>query len=64
MSHGFDPKISVLNAFNQSHDIKNLFVPDGSSFVSGGAQNPTLTILALANRSSEYAADLMKRGDI
>ena len=61
---GSDPKKSVLNAFNQSHDVRNVFVPDGSSFVSGGAQNPTLTILALAMRSSEYLADLMKKGDV
>ena len=56
---GDDPKTSVLNNFNQSHDTKNLFVIDGSSFTSGGPQNPTLTILALAMRASEYLADLM-----
>ena len=59
---GADPKTSVLNGFNQSHDVKNLFVMDGSAFVSGGSQNPTLTILSLAMRSSEYlAAKLAKR---
>ncbi len=59
---GADPKTSVLNAFNQSHDVKNLFVMDGGAFVSGGSQNPTLTILALAMRSSEYlAAKLSKK---
>lgn len=57
---GSDPKRSVLNGFNQSHDVKNLFVVDGSSFVSGGAQNPTLTILALAMRASEYLAEQMR----
>lgn len=61
---GNDPKKSVLNRFNQSHDVKNLFVVDGSSFVSGGAQNPTLTILALAMRASEYMAAEMKKGSI
>ena len=57
---GSDPKRSVLNGFNQAHDVKNLFVVDGSSFVSGGAQNPTLTILALSMRASEYLAEQMR----
>src|SRR5450631_2756357 len=48
---GADPKKSVLNRFNQAHDVKNLFVLDGSAFVSGGSQNPTLTILALSMRA-------------
>ncbi|MFN0123597.1 MAG: GMC oxidoreductase [Blastocatellia bacterium] len=61
---GDNPKTSVLNKWNQSHDIKNLFVVDGSSFVSGGAQNPTLTIMALAMRSAEYIADQVRRGDL
>lgn len=61
---GSDPKKSVLNAFNQVHDVKNLFVPDGSSFVSGGSQNPTLTILALSMRASEHIAERMKRREI
>ncbi len=61
---GANPKTSVLNAFNQAHDIKNLFVMDGSAFVSGGSQNPTLTISALAMRAAEYMADQMRRGDI
>lgn len=59
---GADPKKSVLNGYNQSHDVKNVFVVDGSSFPSGGAQNPTLTILALSMRASEYLADQMKKG--
>ncbi len=58
---GADPKKSVLNGYNQSHDIKNLFVVDGSSFVSGGAQNPTLTILALTMRASEYLFEQAKK---
>ncbi len=61
---GDDPKKSVLNKFNQSHDVKNLFVVDGSSFVSGGSQNPTLTILALAMRSAEYLAEEMRKGQV
>ncbi len=57
---GSDPKTSVLNQFNQCHDVKNLFVMDGSAFTSGGPQNPTLTILALAMRASEYLAEQMR----
>jgi len=57
---GADPKTSVLNKFNQCHDVRNLFVLDGSSFTSGGSQNPTLTILALAMRASEYLAEQMR----
>jgi choline dehydrogenase-like flavoprotein len=61
---GSDPKKSVLNNFNQSHDVKNLFVVDGSAFVSGGSQNPTLTILALTMRASEYLAEEMRKKNI
>ncbi|MGH9719002.1 MAG: GMC oxidoreductase [Bryobacteraceae bacterium] len=61
---GRDRKTSVLNRFNQSHDVKNLFVVDGSAFVSGGAQNPTLTILALTMRASEYLAGQMRTREI
>ena len=58
------PKTSVLNKWNQSHDIKNLFVVDGSSFVSTGWQNPTMTILALSMRSAEYMAEQMRQRNI
>ncbi len=61
---GNDPKTSVLNKWNQSHDIKNLFVVDGAAFTSAGWQNPTLTILALAMRSSEYLAEQMRTGAV
>ena len=61
---GDDPKTSVLNKWNQSHDIKNLFVVDGSSFVTGGYQNPTMTILSLSMRASEYLAEQMRAGNV
>jgi choline dehydrogenase-like flavoprotein len=61
---GDDPHTSVLNKWNQSHDIKNLFVVDGSSFVSGGWQNPTMTILALSMRASEHLAEQMRQGNV
>ncbi|HZL57014.1 MAG TPA: GMC family oxidoreductase [Bryobacteraceae bacterium] len=57
---GDDPKTSVLNRWNQSHDMKNLFVVDGGSFVCGGSQNPTLTILALSMRASDYLAEQLR----
>lgn len=61
---GDDPKQSVLNKWNQSHDIKNLFVVDGSSFTSAGWQNPTMTILALSMRASEYMAEQLRQRNI
>jgi choline dehydrogenase-like flavoprotein len=61
---GDDPKSSVLNKWCQSHDIKNLVVVDGSSFVSGGWQNPTMTISALAMRASEHLAEEMRKGNV
>ena len=61
---GVDPKTSVLNQFQQSHDVKNLFVVDGSSHVSASCQNPTWTIMALAWRSSEHLADELKKGNL
>ena len=61
---GNDAKTSVLNKFNQSWDVKNLFVVDGASFVTSANQNPTLTILALTMRACEYLADEYKRGNL
>jgi choline dehydrogenase-like flavoprotein len=61
---GTDPKTSVLNQFQQTHDVRNLFVMDGSCFVSCGCQNPTLTIMALAVRSTDYLLGEMKKGNL
>jgi glucoside 3-dehydrogenase (cytochrome c) catalytic subunit len=61
---GLDPKKSVLNPFEQSHDVPNLFVMDGSGFVSSACQNPTLTIMALALRSTDYLMGELKRGNV
>ncbi len=55
---------SVVNAFNQAHDAKNLFVVDGGPFVSQADKNPTWTILALAWRTSEYIIDQMKQKNL
>jgi len=59
---GADPKKSVLNQFQQTHDIKNLFVMDASGFTSNPCQNPTLTIMALCVRSCDYLMAELKRG--
>jgi choline dehydrogenase-like flavoprotein len=61
---GNDPKKSVLNKFNQSWDVKNLFVTDGSCFVSSGCQNPTLTMMALTVRACDYIVDQQKKGNL
>ncbi|HEY1024367.1 MAG TPA: GMC family oxidoreductase [Sphingobacteriaceae bacterium] len=61
---GDDPKRSVLNKFNQSHDVKNVFVVDGGSFVSQADKNPTWTILALSMRASEFMIDELKKQNI
>ncbi len=59
-----NPRDGVVNSHGQAHDVKNLFVSDGSQFVSSGAENPTLTIVALALRQSEYIADQMGKNAI
>ncbi len=61
---GNDPKKSVLNKFNQSWDVKNLFVTDGSCFVSSGCQNPTLTMMALTVRACDYIVNQQKKGNL
>ncbi|MGH3628125.1 MAG: GMC oxidoreductase, partial [Sciscionella sp.] len=61
---GSDPATSVVNANCQAHDVKNLFVADGSPFVSQADKNPTWTILALAWRTSDYIARQRAAGAI
>jgi choline dehydrogenase-like flavoprotein len=61
---GKDPSASVLNGFNQCHDVDNLFVTDGASFCSTATQNPSLTFMALTVRAVDYAAKEMKQGRI
>lgn len=61
---GSDPKVSALNQFCQMHDVKNLFVVDGSAFTTASEKNPTLTILALAWRATDYLASQLKKGDV
>ncbi|WP_234800952.1 GMC oxidoreductase [Luteitalea pratensis] len=61
---GPDAKSSVLNQFQQAHEVKNLFVTDGAGFPSIACQNPTLTIMALTVRSCDYILDEMKKGNL
>src|SRR5437016_3170287 len=61
---GADPKTSVLNGFCQAHDVKNLFVTDGAPLVTNPDKNPTLTIMALSWRASEYLLDEARKGNI
>jgi choline dehydrogenase-like flavoprotein len=61
---GTNPKKSVLNAFNQVHDVKNVFVTDGAAFVTQGCYEPTLTIMAVSMRAADYIVRAAKRGDL
>jgi choline dehydrogenase-like flavoprotein len=61
---GNDPRSSVLNPFCQTHEVKNLFVTDGASFVTNPDKNPTLTINALSWRAADYLAEEMRKGDV
>lgn len=61
---GTDPKTSVLNPFLQAYDVRNLFVMDGSSFPSSAWQNPTLTIMALAVRSTDYLLEQLRTSSL
>ena len=61
---GSDPRKSALNGYCQAHEVKNLFVTDGACFVSNADKNPTLTIMALCWRASEYLLSEAKKGNI
>jgi choline dehydrogenase-like flavoprotein len=61
---GRDAKTSVLNAFNQAHDVKNLFVTDGACMTSSSCVNPSITYMALTARACDYAVAQMKKGEL
>jgi len=61
---GNDPKTSVVDRYNRSHDVRNLFIVDGSSLVTSGRGQPTMTIQALAFRAGDNIARFAKRGEI
>lgn len=61
---GKDPTTSVLNQYNQAHDVPNLFVTDGACMTSSGCQNPSLTYMAMSARGAHYAAEFLRAGKI
>jgi choline dehydrogenase-like flavoprotein len=58
------PRDGVVNKWGQTHDITNLFISDGSQFTTGGAENPTLTIVALATRQADTITTMMGKNEI
>ncbi|MBC2670108.1 GMC oxidoreductase [Novosphingobium piscinae] len=61
---GRDPATSVLNRYNQAHEVPNLFITDGAAMASSGCQNPSLTYMALSARAAYHAAEFLKAGTI
>lgn len=61
---GRDPKTSVLNGWNQMHDVKNVFITDGSCMASSACQNPSLTYMALTARAADHAVSELKKGNV
>lgn len=61
---GHDPKTSMVNKWNQIHSVPNVFVTDGSVMTSVSTQNPSLTFMAMAARSANYAVELLKKGEL
>ncbi len=56
-----NPRDGVCNSYGQTHDIANLFISDGSQFTTSGAENPTLTIVALSIRQAGHIADQLQK---
>jgi choline dehydrogenase-like flavoprotein len=61
---GRDAKTSVLNKWNQLHEVPNVFVTDGSAMTSSACQNPSLTYMALTARAADYAVSQLKKGNL
>lgn len=61
---GRDPKTSVLNKWNQVHDVPNIFVTDGACMTSAACVNPSLTYMALTARACDYAVKELKKGNL
>ena len=61
---GNNAKTSVVDRFNRSHDVTNLFIVDGSSLVTSGRGQPTMTIQALAFRAADHIVRFAKRNEI
>lgn len=61
---GRDPKTSVLNKWNQVHEVKNVFVTDGACMTSSACQNPSLTYMAITARAADFAVKELKRNNL
>jgi choline dehydrogenase-like flavoprotein len=61
---GNDPASSVVDRFHRTHEVPNLFICDGSSLVTSGRGQPTMTISALAFRAAEHIADFARKGEV
>ncbi len=61
---GRDPETSFLNKYNQSHEVPNLFVTDGSAMASSGHMSPSITYMVLTARACDYAVKQMKLNDL
>jgi choline dehydrogenase-like flavoprotein len=61
---GNDPRTSIVDRYHRTHDIRNLFVCDGSSLVTSGRGQPTMTVQALAFRAADHIAQFARAGDI
>ena len=61
---GRDPRSSVLNGFNQMHEVRNVFITDGSCMTSSACVNPSLTYMALTARACDYAVKEFRKGNI
>jgi choline dehydrogenase-like flavoprotein len=61
---GRDPKTSVLNAYNQTHEVRNLFMSDGACMTSAACVNPSLTYMALTARACDYAVSQLKKNEL
>ena len=61
---GRDPRTSVLNANNQIHEVKNVYVTDGACMTSAGNQNPSITYMALTARAANHAVEELKKQNL
>jgi choline dehydrogenase-like flavoprotein len=61
---GKDPKTSVLNKWNQCHDVPNVFVTDGACMTSSSCVNPSITYMALTARAVDYAVKELNRQNL
>ena len=61
---GRDPKTSVLNGWNQMHEVNNVFITDGSCMASSACQNPSVTYMALTARAADHAVNELKKGNL